>query len=126
VKRKLPRTRSNSDEAGATFDAPCVTVAVWSLPPQSRAARDPFSRVRELEFRSRKTTFITPHKGERKDISGHIQAPGKQPKTAPAQVRDGEDIECVLDRHAEFRDYLISLTWLLASQTSRRKSKLSR
>jgi hypothetical protein len=40
-----------SDEAGATppFDARCVTVAVGSLPPQSRAARDPFSRVPEPE-----------------------------------------------------------------------------
>jgi hypothetical protein len=34
------------DEAGATppFDARCVTVAAGSLPPQSRAAPDPFSR----------------------------------------------------------------------------------
>jgi len=40
-----------SDEAGATppFDARCVTVAMGSLPPQSRAARDPFSRVPEPE-----------------------------------------------------------------------------
>src|ERR1700681_221537 len=40
-----------SDEAGAPppFDARCVTVAVGSLPPQSRAARDPFSRVPEPE-----------------------------------------------------------------------------
>ena len=69
MKSKVERTRPNSDEAGATppFDAPCVTVAVGSLPPQSRAARDPFSRVPEPEFRSCKTTFITPRKGERKD-----------------------------------------------------------
>jgi hypothetical protein len=41
-----------SDEAGATppFDAPCVTVAVGSLPPQSRAARDSSSRVPEPEL----------------------------------------------------------------------------
>jgi len=34
-----------SDEAGATppFDARCVTVAVWSLPPLSRAARGPLA-----------------------------------------------------------------------------------
>src|SRR5437667_1940718 len=49
------------------FDAPCVTASVGSLPPQSRAARDPFSRVPEPEFRSCQTTFITPRKGERKD-----------------------------------------------------------
>ena len=69
MKSKVERTRPNSDEAGATppFDAPCVTVAVGSLPPQSRAARDPFSRVPEPEFRSCKTTSITPRKGERKD-----------------------------------------------------------
>ena len=49
------------------FDAPCVTASVGSLPPQSRAARDPFSRVPEPEFRSCKTTSITPRKGESKD-----------------------------------------------------------
>jgi hypothetical protein len=69
LKRKPGRTRPNSDEAGATppFDAPCVTASVGSLPPQSRAARDPFSRVPEPEFRSCKTTSITPRKGESKD-----------------------------------------------------------
>jgi hypothetical protein len=35
-----------------------------SLPPQSRAARNPFGRVPEREFRSCKTTFVTPRKGE--------------------------------------------------------------
>src|SRR5947208_11477414 len=49
------------------FDAPCVTASVGSLPPQSRAARDPFSRVPEPEFRGCKTTSITPRKGESKD-----------------------------------------------------------
>jgi len=69
VKRRLGGTRPNSDEAGATppFDAPCVTASVGSLPPQSHAARDPFGRVPEAEFRSCKTTFITPRMGERKD-----------------------------------------------------------
>jgi hypothetical protein len=69
MKRKPGRTRPNSDEAGATppFDAPCVTASVGSLPPQSRAARDPFGRVPEPEFRSCKTTSITPREGERKD-----------------------------------------------------------
>ena len=92
-----------SDEAVATppFDAPCVTVAVGSLPPQSRAARDSFGRVPEPEFRSCKTTFITPRKGERKDTD---QSTCKQPKTAPAPVRDGETIEGVLGRRAEFSD----------------------
>jgi hypothetical protein len=69
LKRKPGRTRPNSDEAGATppFDAPCVTASVGSLPPQSRAARDPFSRVPEPEFRSCTTTSTTPRKGESKD-----------------------------------------------------------
>ena len=69
MKRRLGGTRQNSDEAGATppFDAPCVTASVGSLPPQSHAARDPFGRVPEAEFRSCKTTFITPRMGERKD-----------------------------------------------------------
>jgi hypothetical protein len=69
LNRKPGKTRPNSDEAGATppFDAPCVTASVGSLPPQSRAARDPFGRVPEPEFRSCKTTVITTRKGERKD-----------------------------------------------------------
>src|SRR5437588_1939324 len=81
TKRKPGRTRPNSDEAGATppFDAPCVTASVGSLPPQSRAARDPFSRVPEPEFRSCKTTSITPRKGERRDTD---QSTRKQTKTA--------------------------------------------
>jgi len=37
-----------------------------------------------------------------------IKAPAKQPTTAPAQVRDGEAIAGVLDRHAEFSDDPIS------------------
>ena len=37
-----------------------------------------------------------------------IMVPAKQPKTAPAQVRAGEAIEGVLDRHAEFSDDPIS------------------
>ena len=41
-----------------------------------------------------------------------IMAPARQPKTAPAQVRDGEAIEGVLDRHAKFRDDPISPLWL--------------
>jgi hypothetical protein len=46
----------------------CASRLPWgSLPPQSRAARDPFGRVPEPEFRSCQTTFITPRKGERKD-----------------------------------------------------------
>ena len=78
--RKPGRTRPNSDEAGATppFDAPCVTASVGSLPPQSRAARDPFSRVPEPEFRSCKTTSITPRMGEDKSKA---QSPAIQPKT---------------------------------------------
>src|SRR5436190_22967944 len=69
TKRKPGRTRPNSDEAGATppFHAPCVTAPGGSLPPQSRAARDSFGRLPEPEFRSCKTTSITPRKGESKD-----------------------------------------------------------
>jgi hypothetical protein len=42
------------------------------------AARDPFGRVPEPEFRSCKTTFITPRKGESKDKD---QRPRNTPKT---------------------------------------------
>ena len=71
---------------------------LWgSLPPQSRAARDPFSRVPEPESRSCKTAFITPVR--EKERRG-IKAPAKQLKTAPAQVHDEQGIERVLDRHA--------------------------
>jgi hypothetical protein len=53
-------------------------------------------------------------KRERKDLE-IIKAPAKQPKTAPAQVRDGEAIEGVLGRHAEFSEFSddpISPPWL--------------
>ena len=81
AQRKPGRTRPNSDEAGATppFDAPCVTASVGSLPPQSRAPRDPFGRVPEPEFRSCMTTSTTPRNGESKDKD---QSPAIQPKTA--------------------------------------------
>jgi len=49
-------------------------------------------------------------KGKERDME-IIKAPAKQPKTAPAQVRDGEAIEGVLDRHAEFRDDPIPPPW---------------
>src|SRR5438552_11656941 len=70
---QLGRTRPNSDEAGATppFDAPCVTASVGSLPPQSRAARDPFGRVPEPEFRSCKTTSITQDRKSTRLNSSH-------------------------------------------------------
>jgi len=77
LKRKPGRTRPNLDEAGATppFDPACVTASVGgSLPPQSRAARDPFSRVPVQESRSSKTAFITPRKGEKEgEGSKHLQ-----------------------------------------------------
>ena len=64
-----------SEEAGATppFDVPCVTVATGALPPQSRAARDPFGRVPEPEFRSCKTTSITPRKDEDQSLRNTTQ-----------------------------------------------------
>jgi hypothetical protein len=75
AQRKPGRTRPNSDEAGATppFDAPCVTASVGLLPPQSRAARDPFGRVPESDLRSCMTPFITPRKGERRERHGDHQ-----------------------------------------------------
>ena len=41
-----------------------------------------------------------------------IKAPAKQPKTAPAQVRDGEAIEGLVGRHAELSDDPIFPLWL--------------
>jgi hypothetical protein len=69
--------------------------------------------------------YITPRKGERKDIE-IIKAPAKQPNTAPGQVRDRADIEGVLGRHAELSDDPIFLTvapsWL---RNISKKTKLS-
>ena len=80
MKSKVERTRPNSDEAGATppFDAPCVTVAVGSLPPQSRAARDPFSASQSRSFGVVRQRSLHPvrEKGQR-DME-IIKAPAKR------------------------------------------------
>jgi len=81
-----------SSDRTPPFDVPCVTVAVGSLlgslPPQSRAARDPFGRVPEPEFRSCQTTFITPRKGEGRERHGDHQGSRKttQDGTPPRSV----------------------------------------
>ena len=100
MERKAGRTRPSSDEAGATppFDAPCFTASVGSLPPQSRAARDPFSRVPEPEFRSCKTTSITPRKGESKDTDQSTRKT-TQDGNIP-RFHDEQGIERVSHRHA--------------------------
>ena len=82
-------------EAGATppFDAPCVTASVGSLPPQSRAARDPFGRVPQRSFRVVRQRPLHPVREKGRTRSKHSQY---NPKRAPAQVRDGDGIGVVL------------------------------
>ena len=74
MKRKLGGMWPNSDEAGASHSRSFGVVIQRSV-----------HRVRE--------------KGRTP-----IKAPAKQPQTAPAQVRDGEAIEGLVGRHAEFSD----------------------
>ncbi len=80
MKRKLGRTRPNSDEAGATppFDAPCVTASVGSLPPQSRAAR---AHLAASQSRSFGVVRQRPLHPVREKVRTSIKAPAIQPKT---------------------------------------------
>jgi hypothetical protein len=94
TKRKLERTRLNSDEAGATppFDAPCVTASVGSLPPQSRAVRDHLAASQSRSFR---VVRQRPLHSVREKARTRIKAPQYNPRRRPSQVHDEQGIERV-------------------------------
>jgi hypothetical protein len=93
-------------EAGATppFDAPCVTVAVWSLPPslelRGRVLRGCIHRPENLS--DKKCDNL--HESERRSPLSILKSPPKQPKAVTIQARVEESVKTQLERYAEFID----------------------
>ena len=97
-------------EAGATppFDARCVTVAVWSLPPQGSencthtlAAKE-FCQTSCMRRRIRLVRQDCMSKGDNQ--LPLLKSQPKQPKSAAIQIRVEEDVKLRLDKYAEFID----------------------
>jgi hypothetical protein len=92
--------------AGATppFDARCVTVAAWSLPPSSelwgRVLRGFIRRSENLS--DRKSDIL--HVDERRSPLSILKSPPKQPKAVTIQARVEESVKTQLELYAEFID----------------------
>jgi hypothetical protein len=93
-------------EAGATppFDAQCVTVPAWSLPPsrelRGRVLRGCIHRPENLS--DRKSDIL--HEGERRSPLSILKSPPKQPKAVAIQARVEESVKTQLELYAEFID----------------------
>ncbi len=100
------REGSNDVRAGATppFDARCVTVAVWSLPPsqelRSRVLRACIHRPENLSDKTSDT--LCEH--ERRSPLSILKSPPKQPKAVTIQARVEESVKTKLELYAEFID----------------------
>ena len=96
----------NDMKAGATppFDARCVTVAVWSLPPsqelRGRVLRGCIHRPENL---SDKRSDIL-YENERRSPLSILKSPPKQPKAVTIQARVEESVKTQLELYAEFID----------------------
>jgi len=96
----------NDMRAGATppFDARCVTVAVWSLPPSQKL------RVRVLRGRIHRPENLsdkrsdTLYENERRSLLAILKSPPKQPKAVTIQARVEESVKTQLELYAEFID----------------------
>jgi hypothetical protein len=92
--------------AGATpsFDAPCVTVAVWSLPPSQelwgRVLRGCIHKPENLS--DKKCDNL--HENERRSPLSILKSPPKQPKAVTIQARVEESVKTQLEFYAEFID----------------------
>ena len=92
--------------AGATppFDARCVTIAVWSLPPsQELRGRILRARIHRPEDLSDKRSD-TLHENERRSPLSILKSPPKQPKAVTIQARVEESVKTQLELYAEFID----------------------
>jgi hypothetical protein len=92
-------------EAGATppFDARCVTVAVWSLPP-SQELRGAFCAVAYTDLRIYQTRGLTICMKTKGDPLSILKSPPKQPKAVTIQARVEESVKTQLELYAEFID----------------------
>ena len=92
--------------AGATppFDARCVTVAVWSLPPsqelRSRVLHACMHRPENLSDKTSDT--LCEH--ERRSPLSILKSPPKLPKAVTIQARVEESVKSQLELYAEFID----------------------
>ena len=86
------------------FDARCVTVAVWSLPPsqelRSRVLRACIHRPENLSDKTSDT--LCEH--ERRSPLSILKSPPKQPKAVTIQARVEESVKTKLELYAEFID----------------------
>jgi len=92
--------------AGATppFDARCVTVAVWSLPPsqelRGRVLRCCIQRLENLSDKRSDNLY----ENERRNPLSILKSPPKQPKAVTIQARVEESVKNQLELYAEFID----------------------
>ncbi len=96
----------NDMRAGATppFDAPCVTVAVWSLPPSNELR---VSGLRGCMHRTENLSDMTSdtlYENERRSPLSILKPPPKQPKAVTIQARVEESVKTQLELYAEFID----------------------
>ena len=113
ILKRFPTTTSakataqkSANRAGATppFDARCVTVAVWSLPPSQKL------RVRVLRGRIHRPENLsdkrsdTLYENERRSPLAILKSPPKQPKAVTIQARVEESVKAHLELYAEFID----------------------
>jgi len=96
----------NDMRAGATppFDARCVTVAVWSLPPSKELRVSVlFGCIHRPENLSDKRSD-TLYENERRSPLSILKSPPKQPKAVTIQARVEESVKTQLELYAEFID----------------------
>jgi hypothetical protein len=92
--------------AGATppFDARCVTVSVWSLPPSHdlrvSGLRGCIHRTENLSDKWSDTLY----ENERRSPLSILKSPPKQPKAVTIQARVEESVKTQLELYAEFID----------------------
>ena len=98
--------RKTPSWAGATppFDARCVTLAVWSLPPsqelRGRVLRGCMHTTENLSDKRSDTLY----ENERRSPLSLLKPPPKQPKAVTIQARVEESVKTQLEPYAEFID----------------------
>jgi hypothetical protein len=90
--------------AAPPFDARCVTVAVWSLPPSQEhrvsVLRACIDRPEDLSDKTSHTLY----ENERRSPLSILKSPPKQPKAVTIQARVEESVKTQLELYAEFID----------------------
>jgi hypothetical protein len=96
----------NDVRAGATppFDARCVTVAVWSLPPSDELRASGLRGCMHRTENLSDMTSDTLYENERRSPLSILKPPPKQPKAVTIQARVKESVKTQLELYAEFID----------------------